>query len=71
MQVKLRGYKEMGERWIFNGQKRRISSCVRGLFIVVWVFFLFYVGMSRFRICALLVSLSQILNFTTGDPRRD
>ena len=45
---------------------------MRGLSIVVGfiVFSLFRMGISYFRIDTLLVLLSQILNFTTSDPRQ-
>ena len=54
---------------------KKSSSCsVRGLSIVVGfdVFFSFFrMGISHFRIGTLVVLLSQILNFTTSDPRQD
>ena len=64
----------MDERWITNQQetKSAVSCSVRGLFIVVLMFFsLFHMGISRFRIGTLVVLLSQSLNSTTSDPRQD
>ena len=60
-----------------TGKKKKVSSCsVRRLSIVVLMFFLcfllFHMEISYyFRIGALRVLLSQILNFTTSDTRQD
>ena len=57
-----------------TGKQKNSSFSVRFLSIVwlVLIFFsLFRMGINRFRIGAVLVLLSQILNFTTSDPRQD
>ena len=64
----------MDERWIFHRQKKTpVVPCVVFLSWLVLMFFsLFRMGISHFRIGTLLVvSLSQILNFMTSDPRQD